>query len=76
MIRLPMQTWSWYLKASGKGTVKFTLSDKGEVLYTSRESLEKENTFVIQVKEPRLWSAEEPVLYDLCLWKFSINREI
>lgn len=55
------------LKASGKGSVKFTLSDKGKVLHTSREALEKENTFVIQVKEPRLWSAEEPVLYDLLM---------
>ncbi|MEE0810642.1 glycoside hydrolase family 2 TIM barrel-domain containing protein [Blautia sp.] len=59
------------LKASGKGSVKFTLSDKGKVLHTSREALEKENTFVIQVKEPRLWSAEEPVLYDLLMEIFN-----
>lgn len=55
------------LKATAEGMVKLTLSDKEQILYSEEDRLEKETKVIIKVDHPRLWSAEEPVLYDLLL---------
>ena len=64
------------LKATAAGSVKLTLSDGEKILYTSKETLEKESTFVIKVEHPRLWSAEEPVLYDLLIEVFDAEQNL
>ena len=64
------------LKATAAGSVKLTLSEGEKILYTSKETLEKESTFVIKVEHPRLWSAEEPVLYDLLIEVFDAEQNL
>ena len=44
-----------------------TLAKDGEVLQTKEEALTETASYVMQVENPELWSAESPVLYDLLL---------
>lgn len=53
--------------ATKKGKIKFTLSDNGEVVTEVNDALSQEGSYTISVSAPRLWSAEEPYLYDLCI---------
>lgn len=64
------------LKSTAAGSIKLTLSDGEKILYTSKETLEKESTFIIKVESPRLWSAEEPVLYDLLIEVFDKEKNL
>lgn len=55
------------LKGSGSGTVKIALKDS-EGVVTETEAVWKDGSQVtIPVKEPALWSAEEPNLYEVLL---------
>lgn len=65
-----------FLKSTAAGSIKLTLSDGEKILYTSKETLEKESTFIIKVEHPRLWSAEEPVLYDLLIEVFDKEKNL
>ena len=53
------------LKTKGNGKVKLTLKDGEETIFQREEMLEEELTVIQNVKEPALWSAEEPNLYEL-----------
>lgn len=64
------------LKSTAAGSIKLTLSDGEKILYTSKKILEKESTFIINVEHPRLWSAEEPVLYDLLIEVFDKEKNL
>lgn len=55
------------LKSVKPGKVKITLSKDGEVLQTTEEALDTESKYVMKVENPKLWSAEEPELYDVLL---------
>ena len=58
---------------SGKGTVKYCLADDGEEVVSGEAVLagnagdSESTTVTFPVAEPKLWSAEEPNLYKLCL---------
>ena len=53
------------LKASAAGRVKLQLYDGEEKLSEQVNSLEAESHYAMEVKAPKLWSAEEPYLYEL-----------
>lgn len=53
------------LEATGAGKAKIYLSDEEIELVMSVSLKEGENIIDIPVKEPKLWSAEQPNLYDL-----------
>ena len=53
------------LKGSGKGKVSMTLQDSEGVVAQAQQEMEAEFQVTIPVKEPSLWSAEEPNLYEL-----------
>lgn len=69
------------VKINGKGRIRYTFKDKDEVLFTREEKTEagqtceagaesgvpgaKEVTFQEKIQKPKLWSAEEPYLYQL-----------
>ena len=64
---------------SGKGTVKYCLADGGEEVVSGEASLagtcgdEEVCTIEFPVAEPKLWSAEEPNLYKLCVEVYDEN---
>lgn len=62
------------LKEAGK--VKITLSKDGSVLHALEGDLSAESHYVIKVEKPELWSAEEPVLYDLLLEVLDENNNL
>ena len=55
------------LKATAFGKVRITLSKDGQTLQTAEENLAEESGYVLKVENPLLWSAENPVLYDLLI---------
>lgn len=55
------------MKASKAGKVRITLSKSGLVIKRAEETLSEESIYTYVVKNPELWSAEDPVLYDLLL---------
>ena len=55
------------LKGTKAGKVRLDLSIDGEALQTITGDLSQESTFVMKVENPELWSAENPVLYDLLI---------
>lgn len=55
------------LKSSTKGKAHITLSKEGKTILEGEEEISGENKFVYKVERPELWSAENPVLYDLTL---------
>lgn len=54
-------------KTWGEGKAVIRLSYNGEVCFEEEKELAGEDRFVWTVQEPRLWSAEDPVLYDLTI---------
>lgn len=54
-------------KAVKNGKVRITLSKDGKELQTLEEILNEESHYVMKVENPKLWSAEEPELYDLLI---------
>ena len=52
-------------KTRGNGKVRFTLKDREETVFQTEKVLEEALTLIQNVKEPALWSAEEPNLYEL-----------
>lgn len=53
------------VKASKAGKVRITLSKDGEVMQTLEDALTEDSHYVMKVENPKLWSAEEPELYDV-----------
>lgn len=53
------------LKSTAEGKAKITLSKDDQVWMTEECALGGETELVMKVENPDLWSAEEPVLYDL-----------
>ena len=53
------------LKTSGAGSACLTLKEGEKELFSESVSLEKAAHFSHRVESPKLWSAEEPNLYDL-----------
>ena len=49
------------------GTVRFSLSREGEIVFEEEKALETEVVCSRTIEEPLLWSAEEPNLYDLMI---------
>lgn len=63
------------LKASACGCVKLTLKKQNDIFYEEELALKEDSHFEISVKQPELWSAETPVLYDLLLEVFGKEGE-
>ncbi len=59
--------------ATAKGKIRLTLSDKETVVFSEKKDLTKESHFSFPIKTPKLWSAEEPNLYDLLVEVFDEN---
>lgn len=63
----------------GKGTIKYCLADDGEEVVSGEVVLagtcrdEEIGTIEFPVAEPKLWSAEEPNLYKLCVEVYDEN---
>lgn len=55
------------LKTSANGKAHLTLSKEGKTILKGEEELSGENKFIYGIENPELWSAENPVLYDLTL---------
>lgn len=53
------------LKSTAEGKAKITLSKDDQTWMTEECALGGETELVMKVENPELWSAEEPVLYDL-----------
>lgn len=64
------------LKGVGNGNVKICLSKDGEVIANVKGPLGSESRFGILVKQPKLWSAEAPELYDLLIQVFDENQKL
>lgn len=60
---------------SGKGQVSLTLRDGENVVAWKQADAEGDFSVVVPVKEPALWSAEEPNLYELLVEVFDENGE-
>ncbi len=52
-------------KNRGKGTAEVKLSKEGVIVAERTLALDGENSLTVEIKNPCLWSAEEPELYDL-----------
>ncbi len=59
-LQLTTDTW-------GEGRIRFTFSRKGERLFSVEKALGGRNTYSWEIKDPVLWSAETPELYDLVM---------
>ena len=64
------------IKASAAGKVRITLTHKGELICQQEHGLAEDSTFTIKTENPKLWSAEEPNLYDLLLEVMNENGEV
>ena len=53
------------LRTSGKGQIKAVLMDGQKKLFSGEAGCEDETQIQFHVEHPKLWSAEEPVLYEL-----------
>ena len=53
------------LRTSGKGQIKAVLMDGQTKLFSGEAGCEDETQIQFHVEHPKLWSAEEPVLYEL-----------
>ncbi|MCI8559895.1 MAG: DUF4981 domain-containing protein [Dorea sp.] len=58
------------------GTVRFCLSKSGEIVFQEEKALESEVFCGRTVKNPLLWSAEEPNLYDLLIEILDADGEV
>ncbi len=63
-------------KVSGSGKVRFTLKDGTKSVFTKEVDAEKEIQFTEVVEKPRLWSAEEPNLYQLEIEAIDASGEV
>lgn len=61
------------LYAPGKGFGRERVSDELCLLVKKDELADGENRFALQIREPKLWSAEEPNLYQLLIQVFDEN---
>ena len=57
---LTLKTKNW-----GKGTAEVKLSKEGVIVAERTFALDGESSLIAEIKNPCLWSAEEPELYDL-----------
>lgn len=57
---LTLKTKNW-----GKGTAEVKLSKEGVIVAERTLALDGENSLIAEIKNPCLWSAEKPELYDL-----------
>ncbi|MDO4470498.1 MAG: glycoside hydrolase family 2 TIM barrel-domain containing protein [Bacillota bacterium] len=64
------------VKASAAGKVRINLTHKGELICQQEHGLAEDSTFTIKTENPKLWSAEEPNLYDLLLEVMNENGEV
>ena len=53
------------LRTSGKGQIKAVLMDGQKKMFSGEAGCEDETKIQFHVEHPKLWSAEEPVLYEL-----------
>lgn len=60
------------LKIYGKGTVKTSLYDKKRLVASSEDN----DSIQLKVKNPKLWSAEKPYLYDLVFEVYDRNHHL
>ena len=64
-------------KASGEGRIKIRLKDGGQVLFVQEKKIVPENiVFQEKVGSPKLWSAEEPNLYQLEIEVYGVSGEM
>lgn len=63
-------------KASGAGRIGLTLHDGKGIVAQAQADMDDEFVVTIPVKEPALWSAEEPNLYELLVEVMDENGEI
>ena len=68
---LEIRTVTW-----GNGKARIRLGYKGEICFEEEKELEGENTWTWDVKNPELWSAEEPKLYDLTIEVFDSDGSL
>ena len=68
---LEIRTVTW-----GSGKARIRLGYKGEICFEEEKELEGENTWTWDVKNPELWSAEEPKLYDLTIEVFDSDGSL
>ena len=59
---LEIQTRTW-----GQGKAVFTLCRDGQICLQEEKSLQEADTYTWEIENPKLWSAEEPQLYDLTI---------
>ncbi len=68
-------------KVKGNGTIRYTLRDGDTVLFERTEKVENSNageatvTLQEEIEKPKLWSAEEPYLYQLAVEVLSDSGE-
>ena len=63
-------------KVEGKGLAVITLSKDGEVIMQDKKEVRGEGSFTWKVKNPVLWSAEEPELYDLLIEVYDMDGNL
>ena len=68
---LEIRTVTW-----GSGKARIRLGYKGEICFEEEKELEGENTWTWDVKNPELWSAEKPELYDLTIEVFDSDGSL
>ena len=65
------------LKAEGRGKAKITLFDQEETVASCEADLDGDETVcVMKVEQPKLWSAEDPYLYQILIEVSDENGEI
>ena len=68
---LEIRTVTW-----GSGKARIRLGYKGEICFEEEKELEGENTWTWDVKNPELWSAGKPELYDLTIEVFDSDGSL
>ena len=63
-------------KVEGQGLAVITLSKDGEVIMQDKKEVRGEGSFTWKVKNPVLWSAEEPELYDLLIEVYDMDGNL
>ncbi|MCI8488807.1 MAG: DUF4981 domain-containing protein [Lachnospiraceae bacterium] len=63
-------------KLNGNGKLRFTLKDREHVVFVKEADAENEISVAEEMMSPRLWSAEEPNLYQLEIEAFNTAGEL